>query len=126
MGNIAIYPEEKIKTKDFGEMKSYLIEARSIAGISGSPVFFLADPFAHIPKGSILYATGNNRPNFFLGGLMNGHWDVSDKQIDFQSINEGEKINVGIASVVPGYKIKETLLSKELTDDRKKRDESLE
>ncbi len=124
IGNLAMYPEEKIKTKDFGDMKAYLIEARSIGGVSGSPVFFCADPFAHIPKGSILYATGNSRPRFFLGGLIHGHWDISDEQVDFDT-SVDKNINIGVASVVPGYKIKETLFSDELIQDRKKKDETL-
>ena len=37
-GNIACLIEEKIQTKDFGEIDAYLVEARSIGGLSGSPV----------------------------------------------------------------------------------------
>lgn len=38
VGNIAAMPEEKVETR-FGLMDAYLIEARSLGGISGSPVF---------------------------------------------------------------------------------------
>ncbi|MGA2555914.1 MAG: hypothetical protein ABSG04_06525, partial [Verrucomicrobiota bacterium] len=38
IGNIAMLPDERIKTS-MGEMEAYLIEARSIGGLSGSPVF---------------------------------------------------------------------------------------
>lgn len=39
VGNIACLTEEKIYTKAYGEMDAYLIESRSIGGLSGSPVF---------------------------------------------------------------------------------------
>ena len=41
-GNLAAYPEEKIQVEEFREMDAYLIEARSIGGLSGSPVFYNA------------------------------------------------------------------------------------
>jgi hypothetical protein len=39
MGNIAMMLEEKVQTDHFGEIDAYLVEARSIGGLSGSPVF---------------------------------------------------------------------------------------
>jgi hypothetical protein len=38
VGNFASYPAEQIQT-GFGRMDAFLIEARSIGGLSGSPVF---------------------------------------------------------------------------------------
>jgi hypothetical protein len=38
VGNIAAMPDEPVKTQR-GEMEAYLIEARSLGGLSGSPVF---------------------------------------------------------------------------------------
>lgn len=38
MGNIAMMPQERVPTR-MGEIEAYLIEARSIAGLSGSPAF---------------------------------------------------------------------------------------
>ncbi len=34
IGNLAAYPEERIQTGEFGEIDAYLIEARSIGGLS--------------------------------------------------------------------------------------------
>jgi len=42
-GNIAAMPEELIEVRDFGMMQAYLVESRSLGGISGSPVF------VHVP-----------------------------------------------------------------------------
>lgn len=44
VGNRASYPEQHVHTLDFGEMDAYLIEARSIGGLSGSPAFCYAEP----------------------------------------------------------------------------------
>ena len=39
MGNLAAYPQERVQVEGV-EMDAYLIEARSIGGLSGSPVFY--------------------------------------------------------------------------------------
>jgi hypothetical protein len=39
VGNLACMTEEKVSTNYFGDMDAILIEARSIGGLSGSPVF---------------------------------------------------------------------------------------
>ena len=39
VGNLAAMTEEKVNTKHYGLVDAYLIEARSIGGLSGSPVF---------------------------------------------------------------------------------------
>lgn len=39
VGNLAAYPQERVQVQGV-EMDAYLIEARSIGGLSGSPVFY--------------------------------------------------------------------------------------
>ena len=39
VGNIALMPEEPVQHPSLGPIDAYLIEARSIGGLSGSPVF---------------------------------------------------------------------------------------
>jgi hypothetical protein len=39
IGNIAMLPNERVYSREYGFMEAYLIEARSLGGISGSPVF---------------------------------------------------------------------------------------
>lgn len=34
-----MFPDERILTDNYGDMEAYLVEARSIGGLSGSPVF---------------------------------------------------------------------------------------
>jgi hypothetical protein len=64
-GNLAAYPEERIKVRGFGQMDAYLIEARSDSGLSGAPVFYHAyaspssalRPFArHQPQSESCFA----------------------------------------------------------------------
>ena len=38
-GNIAMMPKEKVPLGSFGLTDAYLIEGRSIGGLSGSPIF---------------------------------------------------------------------------------------
>ena len=54
----------------------------------------------------------------FLMGLLSGHWDESssiEDSVGYQFSN-GEKVNVGIAFVVPAGKIVETINYPELRD----------
>lgn len=109
MGNISMIPHDQIPTKSFGNMEVYLIESRSIGGLSGSPVFVLKQK--HLGEWKI-----------YLLGLIHGHWDIdNDKVID--GANEDSEIkagvNVGIAMVAPAKKIIETINQKELADNRR-------
>jgi len=104
-GNIAMIPEERIPIKNFGDMEAYLIEARSIGGLSGSPVFTIARN--QEGPGATVY----------LLGLMHGHWNVeSDAIIDevFPDAGVRAGVNVGIALVTPASKILDTLRGPEL------------
>jgi hypothetical protein len=134
IGNIAAMDDEPITTKwsDGHPMEAYLIEARSIGGVSGSPVF--VNVGLDLATGGIS-ATGVLIPHrkhhrgegtFYLLGLVHGHWgfpvpDVPDEDV---SPDEGEdakdtkKINAGIAIVVPAGKIYETLQLPELRSAR--------
>jgi hypothetical protein len=113
LGNISAMPEEKILTK-FGFMDAYLVEARSIGGMSGSPVFVHQSIFETMKKGEMLVGTGNERGStFYLLGLMHGHFDVdllTEDSADMDAKNKANQaINMGIAIVVPADKILEVL-----------------
>lgn len=114
MGNIAMIPDEPLPTTS-GNMDVYLIEARFIGGISGSPAFiFESNPF-------------RSPHNFYLLGLMHGHWDISPemKNDSFISNEVFGKVNMGIAIVVPAKKILEVLNHPILVDCREKQEEKL-
>lgn len=111
VGNLAAMAEEKVSTGDFGLVDAYLIEARSIGGLSGSPVFLNLGVVRFI-NGGIKHSQGG--PIFFLLGLIHGHYDVRAPEIDVAAEDAGdllnaERINTGIAIVVPIEKVIEVI-----------------
>lgn len=111
VGTIALFPEEKVYVgNEFGKVDAYLIETRSIKGLSGSPVFVNLGQNESINNEIRPRAVGV-QINHWLG-LVHGHWsDVAD-EFDFVSEDNDkgdfvEKMNVGISVVVPAIKILE-------------------
>ena len=96
VGTVAAMPDEKIKTST-AEIDAYLIESRSIGGLSGSPVFVVP----------------HETSQFFLLGLMRGHWDIDASAIDVDEEDAGggslKNVNMGIGIVVPAKRILEVL-----------------
>ena len=109
VGTMAAMPEEPINTK-MGWMEGYLIEMRSIGGLSGSPVFVYLDPFRHPDEGV-----------FWLLGLIHGHWNIKKEGEPSTALEEDleqEKVNMGIAIVPPVDRILEVLNMPELAERR--------
>ncbi len=102
VGNIAALPVDRIKTKLYGNMPAILIEARSLGGLSGSPVFV---HFGGLRvRDGRPFTEASERPFFFLG-CVHGHWDALDTEVDAPMLGRGEKLNIGIAIVVPAEQI---------------------
>ncbi len=105
MGTIALMPEERIATRFFGEIEAYLVEARSIGGLSGSPVF--------VHLGGVREGTLNFPVKWHWLGLMHGHWDFpldsSDTDLVTEDTPEKEAVNMGIAIVIPATQIMEII-----------------
>jgi hypothetical protein len=120
VGNIAALPEEPVWTEHKGYIKAYLIEARSIAGLSGSPVMAMPDgalELAHaLTKGQRVETAAA------LLGLMHGHFDVPNLNEDVVTDEEepARGIHTGIGIVIPVDKIVETIQHPELVAMRKK------
>ncbi len=124
MGNVASIPREKIS---FGgkEIDAYLIEARSISGLSGSPVFVretISVPLTNEQTGGN-ERSQEDRPTSFIGhgsfyfmGLNIGHWAVDERK----GAREEEQVNMGISVVVPCEKIIEVLDHPVLLENRRK------
>ncbi len=109
-GNVAMFPEDQIQT-EFGFADAYLVEARSIGGLSGSPVF-VRPPLRYgieMPEGSTAYFDAIGK--FGLLGLMHGHWDIKESKINDPQIEHDQKrgVNLGIGIVIPATKILETI-----------------
>jgi hypothetical protein len=98
VGNIASMPEEKVHTTKYGDIDAYLVEARSIGGLSGSPVFVYMGDMRKIGNTTQLGRKG--LPLLYWLGLMHGHFALSETEL---------QINMGIAIVVPTWKILEVI-----------------
>lgn len=75
---------------------------------------------------------GSIKPSFSnahgetLLGLVHGHWDVEESEINNPKVNQNRKqgVNYGIAIVVPAIKIYETLNRPELVKMRQEQEEA--
>jgi Trypsin-like peptidase domain len=115
IGNIALMPEEPVKTKKQGYIEAYLIEARSIAGLSGSPVFIHFPPYRHV-KNALIKASVSIP---MLLGVMHGHFDTDPSALDVVIEDRASRIGVhtGIGVVTPVSKVLETLAALDLAAD---------
>jgi hypothetical protein len=102
-GQIALMPDEPVPTKYFGNMEAFLIEVRSVGGLSGSPIFL----YSTTPR---FIATNDVRREglFLLLGLVHGHWDTPEAPTS-AAVPSSERLNVGIAVAIPAQKILEVL-----------------
>jgi hypothetical protein len=126
IGNLAMMPGERIP---FGGklIDAYLVESRSIGGLSGSPVFVRAtvqvDAGLKFKPGFALNAVNSPTPNiegierlflsgvgriYFLGSMI-GHWEA-------QTPTLSETVNMGVSLVVPAHKILEIIRQPELIE----------
>ncbi len=123
-GNVAMIPSDPVKTKDYGSVEAYLIEARSIGGLSGSPVFVretlnfpVKSSNPSLPEKNI-----QSLGNTYLLGVAHGHWDIDGGDLNnpVPTIRDAERggVNIGIAIVTPAHKILETLYRPELIAQR--------
>ena len=118
IGNIAALPEEPITWRreraggpELVTMDPpYLVETRSIAGLSGSPVFV---NFSGVrTQGRSVSMVAGPQP-FYLLGLMHGHWDIDPSREWAATVHEDslreEMVNMGIGIVVPIDSVREVL-----------------
>jgi hypothetical protein len=118
-GNIAMMPSDKLPVSG-GETDAYLVEGRSIGGLSGSPVFVRHT----ITMDGVAAGTGERQSisgasQLHLLGLMRGHWDLKVRV----NPEQAEAVNMGIAIVIPAQKILEVLYHPELVALREGQDE---
>jgi hypothetical protein len=127
VGNIAAMPEEPIRSGG-KEIQAFLIEARSIGGLSGSPVFVMTDMWqVEHPGGWIVKRTGRH----YLLGIMHGHFNlptsgedsVVDAEVESDDTTATERINTGIGIVIPAEKILEVINQPKLMELRRVREQ---
>jgi hypothetical protein len=110
---------EPVKTVYCGYTEAHLIEARSIAGLSCSPVF-ISNPPTKIVDGKTQLSTGQW---FYFFGLVHGHFDVEHMNEDTVADDAGESgrgINTGIGVVIPAQKIVDVMLQPEYAEMRRR------
>jgi hypothetical protein len=111
-GRVSLVTDEKIKFAD-REAHLYLIESGSFGGNSGAPVFFYFE--AEREPGAL----NLGQPILKLAGVMSGTF------LDAQPLRviETAKIplapsSMGVAAVVPAYKLHDLLFGEELRKQR--------
>ena len=126
-GNVSMMANEPIQT-DLGYTEMYLVEARSIGGMSGSPVF-VRPTFAQnigLKDGSAVrvFSAGTGQT---LLGMAQGHWDIREEEINSPHFTQDRKkgVNYGVALVVPAFKIHETIYQPGLVAMRKQQEQSV-
>jgi hypothetical protein len=127
-GHIAAFPEEPVNTRYCGHIDAYLIEAMSIGGLSGSPVFLVIPPVrlakveSQEPGLNSRETTFTHGPAIFLLGLVHGHFDIQNLNDDIATEDDAASggIHAGIGVVVPVEKILETINESGWAQERKK------
>lgn len=94
MGNIAALPKEPILI-DVGYVRGYLVETRSIGGLSGSPVFLNISSW-----GSLIGIKDYHVECMFLG-MMLGRLNTTDENDVVGGDSISDAINTGIGVVIP-------------------------
>jgi len=128
-GIISLMPEEKVLLNEkFKYAEGYLIEFRSIGGLSGSPAFIWTNNFRKV--GETTHFGPPSGKAFHWLGLVHGHWNTSESKVDFIDLFEedsmdNDKRNVGIAFVVPANKILEIINRSDLKEQRSKAEKDL-
>jgi len=117
-GKLAEVTDEKVNWN--GVMTDlYLLEATSIGGHSGSPVFFYLEGFR---RPGVITAGGQV---FKLAGVMQGYFNELSEIQMFQPTQVTPipvaVLNSGISAIVPAYKLHEILFSDELKALRSKK-----
>jgi hypothetical protein len=123
-GTIAAMPEEKVRTA-YGNHHAYLIEVRSIDGLSGSPVFLQFAPW-RLERGQ--WKLQHGEMQYFMGMLL-GHSQVENPRdtIEIMQSNErpvseapqaGVPLNTGIGVVLPVIHIIEAVEQPLIRDKR--------
>jgi hypothetical protein len=122
MGVIACMPDEPMEDRDTGnEYDAYLIEARSIGGLSGSPVFVMLG----VDRPTWLDEDRSRdtltiRWSMCLLGIIRGHYDRDLVSALDVSKGELEQINMGIAEVTPINEVAALIDRKDLRDERRR------
>jgi hypothetical protein len=110
VGNIAAMPEEKVHVtwKD-ADIDAYLIELRSIGGLSGSPVFVHLGQVKF--QGGVPAVSQHRGGQSFFLGIIHGHFNVRvpDSDMAEEDYSVQPKVHTGLGIVIPAAKVMEVI-----------------
>jgi hypothetical protein len=125
-GHIAMMSKERIPDIRIGDWRGdaevYLVEAWSIGGLSGSPIFVRGTVNLTLKANDgsgELAMHGLGHP--YLFGLVHGHWLIRPEtlnDVQIKPIGDRAAANLGIAVIVPTHKIMEVINHPELVKAR--------
>lgn len=119
VGNIAAFPEDPI-TLLTGQDSAYLVEVRSLGGLSGSPAFVHLLPLHADAKGNVGPAAegAGTTGRTYLMGLVHGFFPTMEN--DPEGIGEWAKepLNTGISVVVPLERVLDIIDSPSFVEQR--------
>lgn len=127
-GNIAMMPDEPIRIKidpyaNPVTVDAYLVEARSWGGQSGAPAFIHFPPDRH-PGVLTLPEWPLKEPQFYLLGLVHGHFDIPtgvEFAGDLENYGTGKvPINAGVGIIIPAQDIFDLIMRPDLVDQRER------
>lgn len=116
-GTIAQMPTERIRCDDGSEQESFLVEARSIAGHSGSPVFIWIPPYSGMATGRM---SGSWTAGPWLLGVDHCHLFSQERiysRATGRPVNEDWHVrgNTGMMGVVPAWRLAEMFKFPDIT-----------
>lgn len=128
-GSIAMKPIEPIRDQRNLLLESYLIEMRSLAGYSGSPVFVSARRFAAGPEWNasspeefVAAQVSGQYEDTWLLGLDYGHLPIRELVRERDGTPIGDqwhiRVNSGAATIAPAWKIIELLYEDDVVAHR--------
>jgi hypothetical protein len=123
-GNIAMMPGDRVLDANWLRVEAFLVEMRSLAGFSGSPVFVYMGPGTYRGDGRMMPFYSET---IGLMGIDTGHKCLTSPVIDKttrEPVDDNWIVehNTGISIVAPVWKIREVLDEDELASLRKEAD----
>jgi hypothetical protein len=110
-------PHEKVPvrnpiTKELIESEVYLVEAQTLDGLSGSPVW-LHETIDVVEKVDYMGAHPKMYGSAMLMGIYQGSWDGEPGTIlaNDRNLKGNRRVPIGMGIVVPGYKLTELIMN---------------
>lgn len=136
LSGIAAIPREPIPLGEYGEHPMMIIEPRSFGGLSGSPVFGILRGYENMKIGEESLRKAQRRgidtkveltweEQYYLLGIIHGHWDVPVWTVTMLDIMGLRKVNQGMSLATPIVALQALLDEERFREERERRREIL-